>query len=175
MNEGIGDLGRVLFRNDEEALASLRSALNDWLPFYQQHAKALGVDLAWLKKTWVDGADPWEILLDIGQLHQWVFEVDWRESYEDIVAGIQELKPATDLQVNWEQLADIDPESELNSFMQALGSALQLQGEILVILDKESDSFPFTLIQEQDLVEVQRLSEEVRPNGFVIVRETNFT
>jgi hypothetical protein len=157
MDENVERLGQLLFRGDRQALDDLRSALGNWLPFYQKHGQSIGVDVPWLKKIWSDGPRPWDVLIDIGVLHRFVFEADHAEFFDQIVAGVSELGPAKSLKIDWETLAATDAEVEIDEFFAALASQAKQGNEVLVILDKGSDSYPLAFLPPDSVAKAQKL------------------
>src|SRR5437016_1185574 len=128
MNQAPEAFGTLLYRGDQAALADLRAALADWLPFYRQHAEAMGVDVRYLKQVWRAGAQPWEVILNVGGLHHWVFEADWREPFDEIVEGVRDLVPVGALAVDWDSLGMSDPETPIEEFFGELSAALGQHG-----------------------------------------------
>ncbi len=168
MDVTIEALARLLYRNDPSALADLQAALSDWLPFYRKYGTNIGVDMRYLEKHFgVSGANPWEVLLDVGILHQWVFEADWREFADEIVNGLRALRPAQSLAVDWEKVAENDPEAE--ALFRAVQSEVRPLGETLVILDKASDSYPLAFLPVGVVAEAQQLAGLLGRGEVVIV------
>lgn len=155
------DLAAILYRGDKKALASLEIALKDWRTFYGSHAKEIGVDFDWLKETWGNEANPWEVMIDVGCLHHWVCEVDHAEFFDEIVAGLRELEPAKTLAMPWEELAKTEPEIEIEEFFGQVSAKLRPHKEALVILNKGSDSYPLALIRLDGLKKAKRLTEQL--------------
>lgn len=162
------DLATILYRGDKKALASLESALKDWRAFYSIHAKAIGVDFDWLKKIWENEANPWEILIDIGVLHHWVFEADHAEFFDEIVAGLMALEPAKTVPMPWDELAKTEPETEIEEFFAEVAAKLRPHKEALVILDKGSDSYPLAMIRLDALKKAKRLAEQLEDAEVVV-------
>jgi hypothetical protein len=158
MDENVERFGQLLFRDDYGALVDLRSALADWLPFYEKHGRNIGVDVPWLKKIWKDGARPWDVLIDVGVLHKYVFEADHAEFFDQIVEGVRELVTAKPLKMDWEAFAATDADVEIEKFFADLASQAKKGKEILVILDKASDSYPLAFLPQDSVASAQKLA-----------------
>ena len=171
MNRNLKAFARRLLRDDDAALADLEAALKDWLPFYGKHAGAIGTDVASLKQVWEDGPDPWEVLIDVATLHHWLVEADWREFYDQIISGIRELVPCKNLAIDWAGIEKANAETPTNVFLQNLASALEAHKEILVVLDKRSDSFPYALLREKDLAQAKVSVEKLGAGDLIVVRD----
>jgi hypothetical protein len=148
---------RLLYRGNEAALRDLDAALADWKAFYGRHAEEIGVDLPYLKEVWEDGAMPWDVVIDIGDLHRFLFEADGGEFFEEIVAGLRELVPGRPLKIDWDTLAATDIDTEIEEFF----SSVQAQSgdEVLVIVDKASDSYPLAFLPRSDVARAQQLAK----------------
>jgi hypothetical protein len=168
MDEAVEELGRLLYGGDDRALTDLRSALADWQPFYERHVQDIGIDMSHQRKVWEDGADPWEVLIDVGSLHKFVFEADCREFFDRIVAGVRSLRSANGLTVDWDTLAATDDEVEVEAFLGSLASQVRRSSRVLVILDKASDSFPLAILPH-DAVERARELAAIVGDGEVVV------
>jgi hypothetical protein len=158
MDDNVERFGQLLFRNDRRALDDLRSALADWLPFYEKHGRKIGVDVPWLKKIWEDGPRPWDVLIDIGVFHKYVFEADHAEFFDQIAEGVRELVTAKQLKIDWEALAATDADVEIEKFFALLASQAKTGEEILVILDKASDSYPLAFLPQDSVASAQKLA-----------------
>jgi hypothetical protein len=170
MDESIAAFARLLYRSDDRALADLKRALADWVLFYQQHGQNIDVDVDYLvKHSWKDGADPWGILIDVGILHKWVFEADWREFADEIASGLRELVPARPLVIDWRAVGEDDTKAE--TVFASVSSQARLAGEILVILDKASDSYPLAFLSVGSVAEAQRLAELIGRGRVMIAVE----
>src|SRR5262249_14968544 len=62
--------------------------------------------------------------------------------FDQIAEGVRELVPARSLTINWEKLAATDTDVEIEQFFADLASQAKKGKEVLVILDKASDSYP---------------------------------
>jgi len=153
------ELGSLLYRADEKALASLESALTDWKAFYSRHGREIGVDLVRLKNIWQDEPNPWEVLIDVGILHHWVFEADHAEFFDEIVVGLKALGPASAVSMPWEELAKTEPDTDVQVFFAEVSAKLHPHHEALVILDKASDSYPLAILRLDALKEAKHLAE----------------
>ncbi len=162
----------LLFCNDSAAILDLRAAVENWEEFYRANEDALNVDLDWQKKVWGDNPRLWEIVIDIGHLHHYLFEADWREEYQDIVDGLQELKPCSELEIDWNLLAETDPEIPINDFMQSIATALAAHGTTLVILDKASDSYPLAILNDAVVSDAEEFARQIEDARLVIVSRT---
>jgi len=163
------DFAAILYRGDKKALASLESALKDWRAFYGMHAKEIGVDFDWLEKSWENGPNPWEVLIDVGVLHHWVLEADHAEFLDEIVAGLKALEPAKTVPMPWDELAKTEPETEIEEFLAEVSAKLRPNNEVLVILDKGSDSYPLAMIRLDALEKVKRLAEQIEDAEVVVL------
>jgi anti-anti-sigma factor len=170
-NADVMEFGELLYRSDKEALASLQSALADWEDFYERHGDDIGVDLDCLQEVWQEDANPWEILIDVGRLHRWVFEADWKEFLDEVVAGVKQLVPAAGLEVPWDRLAATDPETDVEDFLPMIAAALRPHGEALVFLDKGSDSYPLALIKVAQVKKAKRLAERFEDAAVMVPGE----
>jgi anti-anti-sigma regulatory factor len=162
------DFATILYRGDKNALASLESALKDWRAFYGQHAKEIGVDFDWLKQIWEDKANPWEVLIDVGCLHNWVFEADHAECFDEIVAGLRTLQPVKSVSLPWDELAKTEPETDIEEFFAEVSAKLRPHKEALVILDKGSDSYPLAMIRLDALKKAKRLADQLEDAEVVV-------
>jgi hypothetical protein len=179
MNDNLIEFAKLLFRNDQAAIAIFGKACSDGLDFYENHGNEIGVDIRYIRKLWNDNTYPrhillWDLLIDVGILFHCVCEVDYREYYDQIVEGIKALKPAQGLQIAWTEIAETDPDTPINGFIQDLAAKLRVYGEVLVVLDKQSDSFPFALLSEVNLNDAKNIAENFDTGRLVIVREEEF-
>ena len=170
-NSAAVEFATLLYRGDKEALASLESALADWKAFYSRHAREIGVDLEWLKEIWHDEANTWEVLIDVGILHHWVFEADHAEFYDEIVRGLGALEPAKAVSMPWEELAKIESETSVEEFFTEVSAKLRPHKEALVILDKASDSYPLAIIRLDAIKQARRLAERFEDAEVVVPGE----
>ena len=161
----------LLCCHDSAAIVDLRAAVDHWEDFYRANLDALNVDLNWLKKVWGDKPRAWELIIDIAYLHHYLFEADWREEYADIVNGLQELKSCNGLEINWDLLAETDPDTPMNDFMQSLAAALAAHGKTLVILDKESDSYPLAVLDDAVVADAAEFAKQIEDARLVIVSQ----
>lgn len=171
MDRNLKSFARRLLRGDKAALADLEDALVDWRPFYRQHAGAIGADFEFQKQVWEDGVDPWELLIDVASLHHWLVEADCREFYDEIIKGIRGLNPCKPLAIDWAGLEKANADTPMNVFLQNLASTLQAHQEVLVVLDKGSDSFPYALIREKDLAQAKEWASKLDAGELIIVRD----
>lgn len=171
-NDNLASFAELLFCNDSAAFLDLRAAIENWEEFYRANEDALNVDLDWQKKVWGDNPRPWEVLIDIGHLHHYLFEADWREEYQDIVDGLQELKPCSELEIDWDLLAETDPETPINDFMQSVATALAAHSKTLVILDKESDSYPLAILDAAVVSDAEVFARQIEGARLVMVSQT---
>jgi anti-anti-sigma regulatory factor len=162
------DFATILYRGDKNALRSLESALKDWKAFYGIHAKEIGVDFDWLKKIWENEANPWEVLIDVGVLHHWVFEADHAEFFDEIVAGLRALEPVKLVSMPWDELAKTEPATEIEDFFAEVSARLRPHDEALVILDKGSDSYPLAMIRLDALKKAKRLAKQLEDAEVVV-------
>lgn len=147
----------VLFRGDVAAVAAARDALAQPAAFVARHADDLGYFRP--EPGWSPG--PWPLLLDVAQLVGWVWAVDWREASDEVVAAVRELVPAGPITVDWDGLASAHAEAETRTFLRILARAVAPAGEVLVSLDRGSDSYPLALLPLGSLAEATRLAAEV--------------
>jgi hypothetical protein len=175
MDPKVEDFARLLYRNDKAALSDLRSATNDWLAFYKVHARTIGVDLDDLKEDWEDGPEPWELIIDVAILHHWLFESDGREFYDEIISGVRELAPCQSLPIDWDRLSETDLETPINTFLHDTAAALYTHGEILVLLDKASDSLPLALLREEHLAQAKTAVKDLGIGRLLVVCDEEFT
>jgi hypothetical protein len=171
MDEAVAEFGRLLYRGDDRALADLRAALADWRPFYDLHGRDIGIDVPYLKEIWKDGAVPWDVLIDVGCLHKYVFEADHREFFDEIVNGVRALRPAGGMAVDWDTLAATDDETEVEVFLDSLASQVRRSGGVLVILDKASDSYPLAILPRDAVARARELAGAVGDGEVVVVGE----
>lgn len=168
MDENVEHFGQLLFRNDRGAVDDLRSALSDWLPFYEQHGRDIGVDVPWLKKLWAKGPWPWDVLIDIGVLHKYIFEADHSEFIDEVSSAVSQLVPAKTLQVNWTELAAKHANGEIEALFADLAVRAKTSNEVLVILDKGSDSYPLAFLSQDSVARAQELAKLIG-GGEVII------
>jgi hypothetical protein len=175
MDEAIRTFANILYGQHPTASADLTDAVADWQAFYEANSDSLDVDINWLKKCWGDDPQQWDVMLDIGHMHRVVFEADHSEFYDQIVEGLQELSGSESLDIDWQSLADTDPDTPINTFMHNVAGAFAAHGRTLIILDKGSDSFPFAVLDAESLPEAVRLAEAIENGNVIVVSETEFT
>jgi|GEM_PF-5790726 len=147
----------ILYHGDKKALADLRTALADFIPFYRQHGAAMLIDVDYLvNHMWADGADPWGVLIDVGTLHKFVHESDWRAGADEIAEGLAELVTARKLKVDWDEVAEM--EAEAAEIYTAIATQVRPAGDALIICDRGSDSYPLAFVPAKSTAEAQRLA-----------------
>jgi hypothetical protein len=98
------------------------------------------------------------VLIDVGILHHFVFEADHGEFVDEIVSGISELVPAKTIIIDWEALAEMDDDEEIEKVFAKLAKKAKKSDEVLVILDKGSDSFPLAFLPSKLVAQAQKLA-----------------
>jgi hypothetical protein len=153
----IVQLARLLFRGDERLVAEFQQALTDPVEFVQQHGASIGSGRH--KPDWAP--EPWNLLIDFAQVKQWVWVIDWKEGPTDVVAGLQDITPTRELQIEWNALAIEHEEMPTADFLAVLAAAIRPSGSELVSLNAGNDSYELTLIKEDQIAEVCRLARKV--------------
>ncbi|MGW4489782.1 DUF6630 family protein [Amycolatopsis sp. NPDC004368] len=136
-----------------EVSARATAALDDPEAYVREHADRLGqrgIDEPF------DGL-PWIALVDALDDHGLLTEIDWKESPDDITAGLRNLRSAPQSDKLWATLA----ESELPTyeFLEEAGEQLHALNTALAVLDIESDCYPLVLLptnRGDDLLELAK-------------------
>src|SRR5262249_39101372 len=108
---------------------------------------------------WVGNA--WDLLLDFAQVHGWVWDVDWKESPEEIIAVVRSLDPAKRFSFDWAGLCSAHQDSETRDFLGVLARSLRPAGEVLVALDRGSDSYPLALLPSGQVAAARQLASDI--------------
>ncbi|CAM4218289.1 DUF6630 domain-containing protein [Kibdelosporangium persicum] len=85
----------------------------------------------------------WITLVDALADHDLLAEVDWKESADEIVAQLRDLRSSPEAW-SWYDTADTDLAT--HDFLELAGSELRATGTALAVLDIESDCYPLVLL-----------------------------
>ena len=155
--------GRALVPDDADALWSeVEQALNEPEHYYSRFAD----DLANRGIESPDAVSPWLALVDglqrRGQLH----EMDWKLDMGDVIWGVQQLQSSRQRGLSLDALADSKATGH-DALMEA-GVHLRSQGVALVTFDIDSDSYPLSLLAQEDVKPLEELANRVGGRLFAL-------
>ncbi|MEV8435738.1 DUF6630 family protein [Actinosynnema sp. NPDC051121] len=100
----------------------------------------------------------WIALVDALTDHDLLAEVDWKESADEIVARLRELRSSPAEPESWAWFAEVADDLPAYDFLERAGDALRADGTTLAVLDIESDCYPLVLLPNGQADDLRRLA-----------------
>ena len=97
----------------------------------------------------------WHALMDCAAENQLLTVLDWKESPNEFVATLRELRCANETMLWWESFMDF--EGETTSLLRAITSALKGQEKTLVAFDRGGDEYLLSFIPHADVAKITAL------------------
>jgi hypothetical protein len=109
----------------------------------------------------IDEPEPelaWIALVDALTDHGLLAEVDWKESADEIVARLRELRSSPARPEAWAWFGTAGTDLATHDFLELAGSGLREAGTALAVLDIESDCYPLVLLPADRAAELVDLA-----------------
>ncbi|MFX4260796.1 DUF6630 family protein [Pelotomaculum propionicicum] len=107
------------------------------------------------------GSYLWDILYGILNREHFIFRLDWRAFHKDIEFAVNSLLARRGLPAEDALLSEIDGKMPTWDALNIIASKLEPGGLTLAFADDGSDSFPVVIVQNYDLDELKRVSDEI--------------
>jgi hypothetical protein len=158
MEQCIVQFATLLFHDDVESVVAVVRAVNDPESFMKDHGTQLGY--VFRPNRTIPKFQPWEVLIDVARLRNWVGEFDWKASPDEIITGVYAIRPAAHFPIDWDAI-ESGAEMETDKFLPFMGDRVREAGACLVSLDRGSDSYPLTVFGAGVVLEAQRLAAQI--------------
>lgn len=148
--------GRALVPDDADALWSeVEQALNEPEHYFSRFAD----DLAQRGIESPDAVSPWLALVDGLQRREQVHEMDWKLDMGELIWGLQQLQFSRQREISLDALAG--SKAMGHDALTEAGAHLRSQGVALVTFDIDSDSYPLSLLAQEDTEPLEELAKRV--------------